>query len=362
MKENTLMEKLRPCFGSLALPFVALCRCSESERTKGSLDKYQAITPSEAAVAEAMKAALACARLWEGATAPNPPVGCTLLDAHGRIITTAAHHGAGQLHAEALAIRHAREAGQADQIHTVVVTLEPCNHHGRTPPCTDAILSTAAKNVVIGMPDPNPLVQGGGADRLRAAGLGVSYFNGDRSQLERLIAPFKKHKLQGLPWVTVKQAINRDGNMLPPVGQKTFTSQGSLLVAHALRRRADAIFTGSGTVLADDPQFTVRLLNDHASKRRTLVLFDRRNRIPASYVTAAEQRGFNVVKSDDLETALRDIAKSGGLEVLVEAGPELTAHVLQSPFWDEHATITQTNAEDVIKVTTNGGAHVLRHH
>jgi diaminohydroxyphosphoribosylaminopyrimidine deaminase / 5-amino-6-(5-phosphoribosylamino)uracil reductase len=317
---------------------------------------------NDAQVAKAMQAAVAAARPWEGATAPNPPVGCALLDRSGNIIAAAGHHGAGQLHAEALAIQQAREAGKADQIHTVVVTLEPCNHHGRTGPCTEAILSTPAQHVVIGMADPNPKVAGGGADHLRRAGLLVDFLTGNTTQVERLIAPFKKRVTQGLPFVTVKHAINRNGNMLPPPGQKTFTSQGSLLVAHALRRRADAIITGSGTVLADDPQFTVRLLPDHVNKRRKLILFDRRKRIPAAYFEAAQERGLDATVAVDLETALREVAAAGGLEVLVEAGPQLTDHVLHSPFWDEHVTITQTDAEDKITITTNGGANVLRHH
>ncbi len=306
-----------------------------------------------------MQAALAAARPWEGVTTPNPPVGCALLDRTGNVIAVAGHHGAGQLHAEALAIQQARNAGKADLIHTVVVTLEPCNHHGRTPPCTNAILQTPAEHVVIGIADPNPKVAGGGAEQLRHAGLRVDFLLGDTAQVERLIAPFRKRVLQGLPFVTVKQALNRDGNMTPPAGQKTFTSQGSLLVAHALRRRADAIITGSGTVLADDPHFTVRLLPDHVNKRRALVLFDRRQRIPATYTDAATERGFDVTFATDLESALRD---TNALEVLVEAGPQLTAHILQSRFWDEHVTITQTNAEDKITITTNGGADVLRHH
>jgi diaminohydroxyphosphoribosylaminopyrimidine deaminase / 5-amino-6-(5-phosphoribosylamino)uracil reductase len=317
---------------------------------------------TDAQLGRAMQAALAAARPWEGATVPNPPVGCALLDRAGNVIAAAGHHGAGQMHAEALAIQQARTAGKVDLIHTVVVTLEPCNHHGRTPPCTEAILATPAEHVVIGVVDPNPQVAGGGAARLRQAGLIVDVLQSDTQQVERLIAPFRKRVTEGLPFVTVKQALNRDGNMLPPQGKKTFTSQGSLTVAHALRRRADAIFTGSGTVLADDPQFTVRLLPDHAGKRRKLVLFDRRKRIPSAYVEAATQRGFEVLFAIDIETALRTVAADGVLEVLVEAGPALTAHVLQSPFWDEHVVISQTDAEDQIKIHTYGGADVLRHH
>lgn len=309
-----------------------------------------------------MQAALAAARPWEGATAPNPPVGCALLDRAGNVIAAAGHHGAGQLHAEALAIQQARDAGKADLIHTVVVTLEPCNHHGRTPPCTEAILATPAEHVVYGVADPNLKVAGGGAERLRGAGLIVDVLPGDTLQVERLIAPFKKRVTLGLPFVTVKQAINRDGNMLPPQGQKTFTSQGSLMIAHALRRRADAIFTGSGTVLADDPHLTVRLMPDHAGKRRKLVLFDRRKRIPQSYVYAATQRGFDVSFADDLEIALRAVAADGAIEVFLEAGPSLTDHVLASPFWDEHVKITRTDAEDRVEILTQGGSDVLRHH
>jgi diaminohydroxyphosphoribosylaminopyrimidine deaminase / 5-amino-6-(5-phosphoribosylamino)uracil reductase len=314
---------------------------------------------TDAQLALAMRAALAAARPWEGATSPNPPVGCAVLDRVGNVLAAAGHHGAGQIHAEALAIKIAREAGQVELIHTVVVTLEPCNHHGRTPPCTEAILATPAEHVVIGVADPNPKVAGGGADHLRRAGLLVDFLQSDTSQVERLIAPFKKRVTTGLPFVTVKQAINRDGTMLPPAGQKTFTSQGSLMIAHALRRRADAILTGSGTVLADDPHFTVRLLPDHANKRRQLILFDRRKRIPETYLEAATARGFDVSFASDLETALRE---SAVLEVLVEAGPQLTGHVLNSPFWDEHVTIAKTDAEDKITITTNGGTDVLRHH
>ncbi|MEO9168383.1 MAG: bifunctional diaminohydroxyphosphoribosylaminopyrimidine deaminase/5-amino-6-(5-phosphoribosylamino)uracil reductase RibD, partial [Aestuariivirga sp.] len=221
------------------------------------------------------------ARKFEGATAPNPPVGCVLLDADGNVLNVAAHHAAGQFHAEALAIKQCREAGRAHLIHTVVVTLEPCNHTGRTPPCSEAILSTSARGVWIGMADPNAHVVGGGAERLRRAGLNVQFLHmADdekiKSELQRLIAPFAKRVIKGLPWVTIKQAINRQGSMVPPKGQKTFTSQSSLIMAHTLRRRADAIITGSGTVIADDPHFTVRLVTDFPNKHRKLVLLDRR--------------------------------------------------------------------------------------
>lgn len=293
-----------------------------------------------------MTAAITAARALEGATAPNPPVGCALLDAAGGIIAVAAHQKAGQPHAEVLAIQEAQRAGLVNHIHTVVVTLEPCNHQGRTPPCTGAILATSAKAAVIGVADPNPHVQGGGAERLRAAGLAVSFVDAARQPvmartLQRLLAPFKKRVTRGLPWVTVKQAINRARNMLPQPGQKTFASQSSLVLAHRLRRRADAIITGSGTILADAPEFTVRHVEDIAGKRRKLVMFDRRRRIPDEYLEAAAERGFDTVFASEWEPALTGLAGQGVLEVLVEAGPQLTASILASPYWDEHVLITQ---------------------
>lgn len=302
-------------------------------------------------LARAMALALDAARIYEGATAPNPPVGCTLLDQHGAVLATAAHHGAGGPHAEALAIKNTRDMGVDARIHTIVVTLEPCNHHGRTPPCTEAILSTTAQFVVAGTMDPNPGVTGDGLARLAAAGRGVRQFGGDQDKaLARLIAPFAKTVIQRLPWVTVKQAFNAKGNMIPPLGQKTFTSPASLLLAHQLRRRADGIFTGSGTVLADQPLFTVRHVPDIPSKRRALALFDRRQRVPASYIDMARSRGFDVQIADDLEVELRKVVRRGGLEVLVEAGPTFTSHVLDSAFWDECVRVTQTENDDQIEI------------
>jgi diaminohydroxyphosphoribosylaminopyrimidine deaminase/5-amino-6-(5-phosphoribosylamino)uracil reductase len=335
-------------------------RCEREQQ--GPMDQAQTSTITEAGLAVAMREAVAAARRFEGATAPNPPVGCVLLDAVGKVLSVAAHQRAGTLHAEARAIEEARAAGNLTDIHTVVVTLEPCNHHGRMPPCTEAILATPARRVVIGVADPNPKVPGGGAARLKKAGLDVSFFKGDTTQLKRLIAPFTKRVTKGLPFVTVKQAINHDGSMLPPARQKTFTSQGSLFIAHALRRRADAIITGSGTVLSDDPLFTVRHLSDHLGKRRKLYIFDRRRRVPSPYLEAATQRGLDAVIVSDLETVLREAAAAGANEILVEAGPELTAHVLQSSLWDEHVRITQTDGQDKVEILVNGGGNVLGHH
>ncbi|MBB4122523.1 bifunctional diaminohydroxyphosphoribosylaminopyrimidine deaminase/5-amino-6-(5-phosphoribosylamino)uracil reductase RibD [Martelella radicis] len=308
-----------------------------------------------AVVTAALARALDGAGRFAGATTPNPPVGCVLLDAAGTVIAEGYHRKAGMAHAEAEAIASARAAGLVERIDTVVVTLEPCNHHGRTPPCADAILATPARRVIIGAPDPNPGVAGGGAVRLAAAGLSVSFaadLPGERAgtlarRASRLIAPFSKHVLTCLPWVTVKQALDETDDMVPPAGAKTFTSPSSLVLAHRLRRRADAILTGSGTILADNPEFTVRRVADFAGKSRILAILDRRSRVPDAYVAAAEARGFRVIRPEALEAALEELGRRGIMEVLVEAGPTLTAAVLQGGFWDEHVLIHKDNPDRV---------------
>jgi len=300
-------------------------------------------------VAGAFRRAIAQAEAFAGATSPNPPVGCVVLAADGEILACEAHHRAGSSHAEAAALEACRRTGVVDRIHTVVVTLEPCNHQGRTPPCTDAILATPAEAVWIGARDPNPKVHGGGADRLASRGLAIALLDTldhpDAPSLahaaRRLIAPFRTWSRTGRPWLTLKQAIAVDGGMIPPAGRKTFTSRESLVLAHRLRRRADAIITGSGTVLADDPAFTVRHMPDHAGKRRTLAILDRRGRTPPAYIRAAEARGFDVRIHRDIPTMLDELGDEGVLEALVEAGPTLLGAFLDQDLWDEQVVIRQ---------------------
>ena len=304
----------------------------------------------DSVIFDAMAAAVEAASAFRGATAPNPTVGCVLLDPDGLILAVEGHRRAGGPHAEAAAIETCRQRGTAVRIAAVVVTLEPCNHHGRTPPCTEAILSTSARRVVIGALDPNSAVAGGGTGRLRAAGLAVDALESLAGRRAReiaadcaaLLAPFRHRVMTGRPYVTVKQALDSRGSMIPPPGARTFTSEAALRHAHVLRRRADAILTGSGTVLSDDPAFTVRRVSDHPGKRRTLAVLDRRRRISARYLADARARGFEPMIVDDLGDALDRIGTAGALEVLVEAGPSVTAAVLDGGLWDEHVTIRQS--------------------
>jgi diaminohydroxyphosphoribosylaminopyrimidine deaminase / 5-amino-6-(5-phosphoribosylamino)uracil reductase len=318
-----------------------------------------------AILADAFRHALQIASEQQGATAPNPVVGCVLLDARGGVLTAAAHLGAGLPHAEARAIAMAHAAGLAERIDTVIVTLEPCNHHGRTGPCSAAILSTPAREVWYGMADPN-LVASGGAERLRAAGLRVFRLEDldhpDRASLlvqaERLLAPFATRVQRARPFVTVKQALDPLGSMIPPKGAKTFTGPEALLLAHQLRRRADAIVTGSGTVLADQPEFTVRHLPDIAGKSRILTILDRRGRVDADYLAKAAGLGFRPEIATDLPEALRRLAAAGCNEVLVEAGPTLTSLVRDLGLWDEWVLIEKAleGQPDRITITRNSAA------
>lgn len=314
-------------------------------------------------VAEAFRQALAVAEVFAGATAPNPPVGCVALDKAGTVLATAGHREAGGAHAEAAVLSACQALGCFDRIETLVVTLEPCNHHGRTPPCVEAVLASPARTVWIGTRDPNPAATGGAA-RLVCAGLEVAFIQDldhpDADELAnraaRLIAPFATRSLKARPWLTLKQALTAEGGMIPPPGAKTFTSNASITLAHDLRRRADALITGSGTILADAPLFTVRRVPDPRRAPRRLAILDRRGRTPASYLDAARRRGLEASIHHDIPTLLADLAAGGALEALVECGPTLLEAFLAAGLWDEHVIIRQNPVPfepDTVEIRTH---------
>jgi diaminohydroxyphosphoribosylaminopyrimidine deaminase / 5-amino-6-(5-phosphoribosylamino)uracil reductase len=311
------------------------------------------VTLSLQQMTQGMMAALMAARPWQGATAPNPPVGAAALGRDGKILATAAHQRAGEDHAEAALLKLLQQTRPLQDLHTLCVTLAPCNHHGRTPPCTAAIIAAGIKHVVIGVDDPNPQARGG-IEHLRQAGIEVT-LGVLAPQCWQLLAPFARTLQLGRPWISLKQALDPQGSMVPPTGQKTFTSAAALQLAHAWRRRADALLTGSGTILADDPAFTVRHLPDHPDKQRVLAILDRRKRVPEAYLEVAQARGFIPVIYADLDTALSDLAQRGVREVLTEAGPSLVATLLQRGIWDAHLLIQahDDGRSETVAVRTN---------
>ncbi len=202
-----------------------------------------------------MRLALSCARRGEGHTRPNPPVGAVIVRG-GRVIASGYHRRAGAAHAEVEALR---ACGAAARGATLYVTLEPCSTEGRTPPCTGAILRAGIARVVVGCEDPNPRHAGRGFELLRAAGVRV---DGDvcAAECRDLIAPFAKQIASGLPWVTLKLAMTLDGRIADREGlSRWITAPPARAWVQRLRRRADAVMVGAGTVLADDPSLRCRL-------------------------------------------------------------------------------------------------------
>ncbi len=219
---------------------------------------------------DGMRAALAQASLGLYTTTPNPRVGCVIVR-DGEVIAEGYTQPAGFAHAEAHALQHAADKGVGVRGATAYVTLEPCSHHGRTPPCADALIAAGVARVVVAIEDPNPLVAGQGLARLRAAGIAVEV--GVLAQEAREInAGFLSRMRTGRPWVRMKVAASIDGGTALENGQSQWiTSSAARDDGHAWRARACAILTGIGTVQQDDPQMNVRAVDTPRQPRRIVV-------------------------------------------------------------------------------------------
>ncbi len=221
-----------------------------------------------------MQRALKLARLAEGYTSPNPMVGSVIVR-DGHVVGEGYHHRAGMPHAEIEALR---DAGEAAQGATLYVTLEPCNHHGRTPPCTEAIINARITHVVYAISDPNPAASGG-AQRLREAGLQVTAHicADEASDLNRF---FLHHVQTSLPYVIAKYAISLDGKVATHTGHSQWiTGEAARQRGHQLRHAVDAILVGSGTAIVDNPRLTTRLPVENP-QHPLRVLLDSRGKVP----------------------------------------------------------------------------------
>src|SRR5882757_5731510 len=209
-----------------------------------------------------------------GDPTPNPHVGCVIADAAGNVIAEGFHQTAGLDHAEVVALK---KAGSAAQGKTLYVTLEPCNHQGRTPPCVDAILAAGITRVVIGCHDPDPRVPGGGVERLKTAGIGV-VVGVLEAEARALIQPWAKYVTEHTSFVTLKLAISLDGRIATRTGaSKWITSPEARLRVQTLRAHHDAVMVGINTVLTDNPRLTVR---DVPGRSPIRVIVDSKLRIP----------------------------------------------------------------------------------
>ena len=211
-----------------------------------------------------MGAAMAAADTVRTTTSPNPWVGAVVLDTTGAIVATGATNPPGGDHAEVVALRAAGERAPGS---TLVVTLEPCSHHGRTPPCVDAVLAAGVARVVIGTLDPDPAVAGRGAERLRRAGLDV-IVGVEEPAVRRQLRAYLHHRTTGRPFVVVKMATTLDGRTAAPDGtSRWITGTEARTDVHRLRAESDAVIVGSGTVRADDPELTVRHVTGRDPRR-----------------------------------------------------------------------------------------------
>ncbi|TFH64371.1 MAG: bifunctional diaminohydroxyphosphoribosylaminopyrimidine deaminase/5-amino-6-(5-phosphoribosylamino)uracil reductase RibD, partial [Candidatus Zixiibacteriota bacterium] len=191
----------------------------------------------------------------EGLTRPNPPVGAVVVR-DGKVVGSGFHPAAGEPHAEIFALRQAGDLARGADLY---VTLEPCNHHGRTGPCCEAVIAAGIARVFVGVADPNPIVAGSGLDRLKSASIQVETGLMEE-ECRWLIAPFAKHVRSGLPHVTLKAAMTLDGNIDTSTGESRWiTGSASRERVHRLRNQCDAVMVGIGTVLADNPRLTTRL-------------------------------------------------------------------------------------------------------
>lgn len=225
-----------------------------------------------------MGLALRLARKGLGTASPNPLVGAVVVRGN-RVVGRGFHRRAGEPHAEVLALQ---EAGEQARGATLYVTLEPCNHFGRTPPCTEAVLKAGIRRAVVGMKDPNPRVVGGGIRRLRRAGIAVEV-GGLAQACRDLNAPFCKYVTARMPFVTLKGALTLDGKIATASGDSRWvTSPGSREEVHRLREAADAVMIGIGTALKDDPLLNVRLSRREPKRQPLRIVVDSRLRIPST--------------------------------------------------------------------------------
>ncbi|MCS6798792.1 MAG: bifunctional diaminohydroxyphosphoribosylaminopyrimidine deaminase/5-amino-6-(5-phosphoribosylamino)uracil reductase RibD [Myxococcota bacterium] len=290
-----------------------------------------------------MRMALACA--VRGRPSPNPHVGAVVVRG-GRVVGIGHHERAGLAHAEVVALER---AGSRARGATLYVTMEPCNHFGRTPPCTDAIVRAGIARVVAGCEDPAPHVPGA-TQKLRAAGIEVRV-GVLRERARALIEDFARHITTGLPWVTLKLATTLDGRIAARGGaSRWITSEPARRWAHRLRARADAVLVGVGTVLADDPALDVRLVPGVDPRR---VVLDTRLRTPptARLLAPCASGPALVVHGPDPPRRRAAALRAAGAELVeVPLGPD--GHV------DVRAALAAIGARDVVRLLCEGGGRL----
>jgi diaminohydroxyphosphoribosylaminopyrimidine deaminase/5-amino-6-(5-phosphoribosylamino)uracil reductase len=261
----------------------------------------------------AMRRAIELAASVRATAHPNPWVGCLIESVDGHIFEGATQPP-GQAHAEVVALERAGDAARGA---TVWVTLEPCSHTARTPPCADALVAAGVRRVVVAIDDADARVQGRGIARLRAAGIDVAVGVGAH-EVRAQLAPYLKHRTTGRPWVVLKLAATLDGRTAAPDGTSQWiTGEAARADVHRLRAESDAVLVGAGTVKADDPALTVRLapsVTPDGSDRRDPLRVVLGNAPPGARCQPCLEL------TGDLEAALHELGRRDVVQVLVEGG------------------------------------------
>jgi diaminohydroxyphosphoribosylaminopyrimidine deaminase/5-amino-6-(5-phosphoribosylamino)uracil reductase len=297
--------------------------------------------------------ALELAERGRGRVSPNPLVGAVVVRA-GEVVGEGFHAELGDLHAERAALKDCRDRGEDPRGATMYVTLEPCAHQGRQPPCAEALLEAGISRVVIASEDPSDKAAGRGPGILRDGGIEVELASGEEATAARLLnQPFRKHARTGLPLVTLKLAMSLDGRTSTALGDSPWISgEQSRVLVHRWRAESDAIAAGIGTVLSDDPLLTARPADGpqmghidtfEARRQPVRVVFDRRARLPLGSqllrtldqspvlvvvspkadASALRDAGAEVLVADGIEAALADLGRRNITSLFLEGGPTL---------------------------------------
>jgi diaminohydroxyphosphoribosylaminopyrimidine deaminase/5-amino-6-(5-phosphoribosylamino)uracil reductase len=282
----------------------------------------------------------------QGDPSPNPHVGAVVVQS-GEIIGEGHHTEVGKPHAEIVAIE---QAGEQARGATLYITLEPCNHEGRTAPCTDAIIEAGISRVVIGCRDPNPHVEGGGVERLREAGIEVEV-GVEEEAAKELIAPWSRYITDGIAYLAIKLAVSLDGRTASRTGtSKWITGDSARARVHALRARFDAVLIGSNTVLNDDPLLTVREVEGQNPIR---CVVDSKLRIPldSQLVNTAAEIPTCVLTTDEASKAVEESLTERGVSVIrVASTPQGRCNVT--------AVLEALAQREVVSVLCEGGAEL----
>jgi diaminohydroxyphosphoribosylaminopyrimidine deaminase / 5-amino-6-(5-phosphoribosylamino)uracil reductase len=302
-----------------------------------------------------MERALTNAASVQGLTAPNPWVGCVLVPVDGRVVDGMTHPPGGD-HAEAHAL--AQVDGRAPGA-TMYVTLEPCAHHGRTPPCTEAIIAAGITRVVVAIEDPDPNVGGRGIAALRAADIDVEV-GVCHQEASDVLAPYLTQRTTGRPYVVLKLAASLDGRTAAPDGSSRWiTGAEARADVHRLRARSDAVLVGAGTVRADDPELTVRGVESPLPDTR----YD-----PLRVVLGAAPAGARVHPALELSGPLPDVldelGRRGVLQLMVEGGPTVAAELHRAGLVDRYVIYLAPalfGGDDARPLFTGPGASTIDH-